>query len=96
MKLGIGKEQRLSESACTACGHSLDGAAAAMTEEDTRESPQPGDALVCVYCGHIMAFSENLTMRDLTDEEMVQIAGDPVLLEVQRMSAAFRKEKDRK
>jgi len=46
--------------------------------------PGPGDITVCIMCGHVMGFCSDLTLRDLTSEEQVQVAGDPRILAVQR------------
>lgn len=47
--------------------------------------PIPGAISICLYCGHVMAFTDNLSLRQLTDEEMYDVAGDPIILEIQRM-----------
>jgi hypothetical protein len=57
--------------------------------------PEPGDISVCVYCGHICAFDEDLELRDLTDKEIVDIAGDPDLLATQEFGRIFREYKKR-
>jgi hypothetical protein len=45
--------------------------------------PRPGDITLCLYCGHIMAFADDLTLRELNDEEAHDIAGDPRMLAAQ-------------
>jgi hypothetical protein len=65
-------------SKCLACGVNLD-AATFTGPEDKR--PTPGAITICFYCGHIMAFAYDLTLRALTDEEMIEVAGHPTLLE---------------
>jgi hypothetical protein len=56
-------------------------AAASMSGE---HSPEPDDISICLYCGHLMAFDGDLKFRPLTDAEMVQVAGDPRILAIQR------------
>jgi hypothetical protein len=73
---------------CTSCGHLLD---AASNPFDLR-SPREGDISVCMYCGHLMAFNADMTRRNLTDEEMVEIAGDPQLLMIQHARNRVMKE----
>jgi hypothetical protein len=63
---------RVPVSRCLDCGEKLD--AAMDVEADNK--PMPGDATICIRCGHIMAFADDLTLRALTDEEMEQVAGD--------------------
>jgi hypothetical protein len=38
---------------------------------------------ICFYCGHVMAFDAALRLRPLTDEEMLEAAGDPRILAIQ-------------
>jgi transcription elongation factor Elf1 len=80
----IGSDHRLPrQPTCPSCGKLLDGAAGVAT--DAR--PEPGDVSVCVYCGHLMAFADDLTLRELTAAEMHEIAGDERILAVQRARA---------
>jgi hypothetical protein len=55
-------------------------------DDDAR--PKPGDFTVCIRCGHLMCFGDDLSMRELTDAEMIIIASDQRLLVIQ----AARKE----
>jgi hypothetical protein len=50
---------------------------------DHRSQPKPGHITVCIGCGHLMAFAEDMRLRNLTDAEMYEIAGDPRLIAVQ-------------
>lgn len=52
-------------------------------------TPVSGDVTVCLRCGHLMAYADDLTLRPLTDAEMHAIAGNPVVLDIQRMRAAY-------
>jgi hypothetical protein len=62
------------------CGQTLDGTSA--VGEDA--VPDPGDATICIYCGHLMAFDVSLKFRELTDQEVRDIAGDERILIIQR------------
>ena len=85
----IGTSQKVAPSACTACGKVLDG----CSSVDGEHKPKPGDITVCISCGHLMAFADDLTMRDLTDEEMHAIAGDPRIIAIQRARKAVMSKK---
>ena len=61
---------------CLNCGKELD--AASGLEHDS--TPSPGDMTVCLYCHHVMVYESELTLRNPTDAEVVEIAGDPSLL----------------
>jgi hypothetical protein len=62
----IGTHQRISPSPCLSCGKQLDG----CTAVDADGGPSPGDFTVCISCGHLMAFADDLTLQELNDEEM--------------------------
>jgi hypothetical protein len=79
----VGTAHRTPKSRCTACGETLDGAAAVAAIADDA-APSPGDITVCVPCGHLMAFDDALKLRELTDDEMRAIAGDRRILAIQR------------
>jgi hypothetical protein len=82
------KENIVPASPCTHCGEPNDGAASLEGA-----TPKPGDITICMECGNIMAFAEDLTVRNLTNEEMYEIAGREDLLAMQRLLQDFRKKK---
>ena len=59
---------------CLSCGKHLDACSGVETGGRT---PSPGDITICLYCGHLMAFSDTLGLRDLTDAEIHDTALDP-------------------
>ena len=81
------KERVLPAAACLDCGTSLDGASGLGHDR----KPKPGDVTICFTCGHIMAFAKDLTFRPLTDAEMIEIAGNPVIVKAQTLRAAVWK-----
>jgi hypothetical protein len=70
------KTTRHIESSCTNCGIVID----ASTIVGIERSPQPGNIGICMKCSHVMAYDENIKLRDLTDEEVIAIAGDKDIL----------------
>lgn len=78
MKTGM--DQHVPPSSCTNCSKPLDGATSVGAEDGV---PDPGDVTVCIYCGHIMAFDEDLYLRDLTAAEQIDVAGDERILAAQ-------------
>jgi hypothetical protein len=79
-------------SRCPGCGAKLDAARAVDADA---ASPDPGDFSICLDCGHLMAFDDQRMLRDLTDDEMHQIAGDRRVLAVQRARGEAMKAKKR-
>ena len=96
---------RIGKTRCTACGKPMEGVTCVEVQEtrekglktqrkgrmDEERLPKPGDPNVCIYCGHIMAFDENLQLRDLTPDEELKIAGDPALMVIQQARTAVIK-----
>ena len=80
--------QHVPEAHCTACGKMVN---AASCVKDDEAYPEPGDATVCLDCGHLMIFTDGLGLRDPNDEEMRDLAGNEQLLEIQKMREAYAK-----
>jgi hypothetical protein len=72
-------------SACLNCGKVNTGA----TGEGGR-APNAGDVAMCVYCGHVMIYGDDLALRPPTDAEMIEIAGDPELVAFSKARAKTR------
>jgi hypothetical protein len=83
----VGSDRTVPESPCTACGHKLDGATCVGDDK----MPKPGDISVCIRCGHLMAFGDDLMLRNLTNEEMHDVAGDPYIIAIQKARAQLDK-----
>ena len=57
---------------CVVCGHHFDLASNATGER----GPQPGDASVCVVCGDVTFFDEEMRRRPATPEELAEMPED--------------------
>jgi hypothetical protein len=78
---------------CLSCGKRLDRAS--MINGDDR--PSPGDITICGFgCGHIMAFADDLSLRELTDDEIIAVAGDPRIVQMQDILGTIRKKRGAK
>jgi hypothetical protein len=84
---------RVKPSPCTSCGR-VNDAATFVGKED--EKPSPGDFCVCLNCSHVMAYDQRLRLRELTDAEVIQLAGDPKLIFATNVAAGYRKWKAEK
>lgn len=58
--------------ACLNCGHKLDTAMGTNNEE----VPEPGAVSICIKCSHIMLFTNELGMRNPTEEELARIVSE--------------------
>jgi len=65
---------------CLDCGTVVDRAT--CVGEDV--APEPNAITICIRCGHVMAFAEDLSLRQLTDQEIIMVAGDRRLIAFQR------------
>jgi hypothetical protein len=61
---------------CLNCGVEIDAA----TSVGHKRLPHEGSIAICMICSHIMAYDANIHLRELTDEEMLMIAGQKEIL----------------
>ena len=61
------KTTRFKLSRCLRCGKPLDAA----TDFAGKAVPKPGDISICMGCNYVMAFASDLSMRELTDAELI-------------------------
>lgn len=69
MTLPFSIESRHPESPCVECGHPLSASGGPC-------EPKPGDLSLCIYCGSLNAFAEDMTLRMPTTEEFLEVAAD--------------------
>jgi hypothetical protein len=70
--------RKLPETYCLECGYRMDAAGAADGKDDMLA--QPGDISICMKCGAVQRFADDMTMRPNTPEEAEEITNDPELL----------------
>jgi hypothetical protein len=61
---------------CLNCGVEIDAA----TSVGHKHLPKEGAIAICIVCSHIMAYDKHLHLRELTDDEMLKIAGSPEII----------------
>jgi hypothetical protein len=81
---------RHKKSRCPSCRRDLSGYSSAPYEKQV--TPRPGDITICLYCGHLLVFADDLTVRNPTDAEMTSLAGNREVLRMQRLRGDFVKE----
>ena len=76
----LGEAVTVPECHCTACGHRCDTVSECGGKG---RKPNAGDFTLCIRCAHVMAFDENLMLRELTGGEKELAYRDPVVLKAQ-------------
>jgi hypothetical protein len=76
---------RTKPNTCLNCGKELDAVSVPKGDVPT---PSDGDLAICMYCSHIHVFDGG-KMRNPTDDEMVDFAGDPDLLKVMKFNKLY-------
>ena len=78
----LGQSKKLPGLHCLNCGKLIDGA----TCMEGDHFPASGDVTICIYCGHLMVFEceRDVCVRNPTDAELHEIAGDERILAVQK------------
>lgn len=89
--MDISRTTRHAGTPCPNCGTLLD--AATIFGPDLC-APSEGDISVCIGCRHILAFNADLSVRNLTDQEMLDVAGDQRLVAMIELLGAYHKEKE--
>lgn len=64
-------QQLLWEPKCPHCEEMLDGATVAYGKQNVL--PNPGDFSICIYCGNMIRFNEELEMEKLSPEYLETI-----------------------
>jgi hypothetical protein len=90
---GQTEAHRLPEQHCSSCGNKLNAATFVGPDDPP---PRPGDASLCLYCGHLSVYGDDLILRPLTSAEMYAVAGNPLLLSAQRLRVEYLKQHPRK
>ena len=67
---------------CTQCGYTFTAYGPAVAGNNPK--PRPGDITMCLNCGHVQAFNDQLTFRELTKDEALEVALDEHVQEMQR------------
>lgn len=76
---------------CPNCKKLLDG----FTRLPDKAKPKPGDISVCLYCGEILEFTDDLQLIHADADTIAQV-DFPELQQAHRISAAFRESNQRK
>ena len=74
---------------CLNCGKKINAASPAEAPFDA--APTPGDVAICLDCAHIHIYADDLTLRQPTGAEVVEIAGDPELVKAVNMIGEFNR-----
>jgi hypothetical protein len=82
----LGTTRRAPECKCLECGKLIDAA----TGLNQSHRPKPGDYAVCLGCGHVAAYTDGLTLRQLTADERDYVASDQKIARLRAALARLR------
>lgn len=86
------EDYHVPDTKCVNCGKAMDGAAPVTGGR----APEPGDVGICLDCRHIQIYGEGMQFRELTDEEVVELAGDPEILLAMKVLGGYDKWRKRR
>ena len=69
----IGDASDMPRTHCQVCGHLFDEASGI----GTNHRPRPGNVALCIMCSNPMIFKNDLTLREPTFAERLEIENDP-------------------
>ena len=70
-------KHRLPAAECVNCGKLVN--AASLLDDADPTHPNEGDLALCLYCGHLAAYTREFKLRELTTAELSEILADPEL-----------------
>lgn len=79
---------------CVNCGKKIDSAAPTPDYPDG-SAPRPGDVAICLDCVHVHIYADDLTLRNPTEAELVDIAGDPDIVRAVNQLGMFNRQHPR-
>lgn len=72
--------------ACPNCGKVNDCVGGVF---DKSAVPAPGDIVMCIGCGHLAAYENPRSLRDLTAAELMEVMQDPEIQRAQLLRRMF-------
>lgn len=87
------QSNKMPKSFCIGCGVELN---AAFLGEGGDVKPKPDDFTICVYCGTVMGYNEDLTLRRLSEGEEAEARKDEHIQTLLERREEFRRTVDPK
>ena len=75
---------KLAPTLCLGCGWLLNASASADLRRKRVPLPRPGNVSLCLNCGHLALFADDLTLREPTAAENAE----PEIIELRRQAKA--------
>ena len=64
---------------CWRCNYKIDSTSSATG----RDKPKAGDVSMCLACGAVAIFTDDMQLREPTVTELAEVSGNPVLIKAQ-------------
>jgi hypothetical protein len=85
----FGGGYRVKANPCLSCGKSIDAGSAIGTDQ----APRPNTYCCCAYCGHVQAWTDALTFRELRPVELTLLKSLPEWQVVEAVKQRVREKK---
>jgi hypothetical protein len=85
----FGSAYRTKSNPCLSCGKKIDAGSAIGTDL----SPRPNTYCCCMYCGHVQAWTGDLTFRELRPVELTLLKSQPSWRVVEEVKKLARERK---
>lgn len=87
-------QNKLVGNTCPSCGRSAEGGTS-IDDKEAAANPKPGDLAVCLFCGGLNVYTENLTLRKIERTERRRMLHDPRLKELFELLTKLAQERRR-
>lgn len=84
----VAMSQPVPEQKCLNCDKQLNRVSVTGPEDPV---PTPGDATVCLGCGHLMIFTDTMGLRNPNEDELKELAGRRDILDTMEFITEYRK-----
>ena len=89
----VGATTDMPETRCLNCDEVID-VATEIASSDKDHKPVPGAMSLCLKCGYLAAFTEDMTLRELSPMERYFVSMDPRVIAVRQFIKESRRTRE--
>lgn len=83
----LGNDNKIRKIICSVCNHVLNAA----SQVNGNKMPAPDDITLCIGCGNIAVFNDDLELRQPTLEESIKLKKNKNLMHIQEIIFSVKK-----